>query len=121
MEVVHVVRHQRYVRVEVIVQHVVVVQQDVEHENTLVHDEYLMVLLVQTYLQNVMEQVHVAHVHQLVLYDNIVQHEVQVVVIVQISQRIHLIQVMERQVIVVGLVIVDIIKNEVVVYLIQRV
>ena len=68
------------VRVEATVQHDQLVLQHVDEENILGHDECLMVLLVQIYLQDVMEQVRVVHVHQHVVYENIVQHEAQVVV-----------------------------------------
>ena len=44
MEVVHVVRHQRYVQHEVIVQHEYVVQQDVDVESGARHEVQVVVI-----------------------------------------------------------------------------
>jgi len=69
---------------------------------------------------DVMEQVQQAHVQQHVEHENGVQHEVRVVVTVQLNQVIHILLVMVRIIIVIGRVIVDTIKNQVVVSLIVR-
>ena len=57
----------------------------------------------------IMMEVHVRRV----LHENIVQHDQQVVVVVQTNHQIHHIQVMRVQIVVVGLVIVRTIRMEI--------
>ena len=63
-----------------------------------------------------MERVRVVHVQLRVLHDNIVQREVRVVVIVQVNQRILLLQVMQLVIVVIGHVILVTLRIQLLVF-----